>query len=121
MNKILSAISIISSVIGIVTTAIALVWFFFGLDNRVKTLENQMQAIYQSASVSSPNTITKKDGEVSSLPKTEVAESKLQNLANTCAQLAIRVANAYENVSPLTVAQPIEAMMDKLGCSKLQQ
>ncbi|MEQ9863588.1 hypothetical protein [Pectobacterium aroidearum] len=121
MNKVLSVLSLVSSVIGIISTAIALVWFFFGLDNRVKTLENQMQAIYQSASVSSQNTVSKKDGNVVSISKDQTADSKIQNLVDVCATLAIRVANAYEKGSPLSVAQPLKEMMDKLGCNKIQQ
>lgn len=121
MSRVLHAISLISGIIGILATTIALVWFFFGLDNRVKTLENQMQAIYQSASVNSQNTVTTKDTDGGSTPKAKATDSKIQSLVDTCGELAIRVANAYENTSPFSVAQPLEAMMDKLGCNKLQQ
>lgn len=118
MNKKIEFIGWSSGLITIAATGIGLVWFFFGLDSRISTLENQMQAIYQSA-LTAPRNIVKENSGVSS-SKTQTANNQLQKLVETCSSLALKTAAAYENGTSLSVAGPLEKMMDKLGCNKIQ-
>ena len=119
MNKTIEIIGWSSGLVTFAATGVGLVWFFFGLDNRVNTLESQMQAIYQSAlsSTKTPTNVQEQTGSYS--PPIESTNNQLQKLVETCSELALRVATAYENTNPLTVAAPLEKMMDKLGCHKI--
>ena len=120
MNKVLETIGWTSGLVTIAGAGIGLVWFFFGLDNRLSTLENQMQAIYQSV-LSTPQSAVQEPSEnrVNQPVDAQTTNNQLQKLVETCAALALRVATAYENGNPLTVADPLEKMMDKLGCNKI--
>lgn len=107
-----------SGLVTLVTTVVSLVWFFFSLNNRIETLESQVQAIYQSA----PNgmqSITKENNGKKIIPGNSVNSPQLNNLIETCGTLALRTATAYENGTPSSVAHPLEQMMEKLGCDKL--
>ncbi|HGY9603669.1 hypothetical protein Q2V57_03560 [Enterobacter bugandensis] len=121
MNKIVNVISGIAGIIAIVTAVITLIWFFFGLDSRIKTLEGQMQAIYQSATVGVQSSVSKNNLDASITPKVPTTNNKIQNLVETCSTLALKAANAYENGTPSSVGGPLEKMMDNLGCNKIQQ
>ena len=119
MSKVIEFLGWFSGLVTIAAAGVGMVWFFFGLDSRVSTLEGQMQAIYQSASSSSQvtaNNASRDGGDASSGASTN---NQLQTLIETCSELALRVARAYENTNPLTVAAPLEKMMDKLGCHKI--
>lgn len=123
VNKVIETIGWTSGLVTIAATGVGLVWFFFGLDNRLSTLENQMQAIYQSALSSPPQSVAQDQPKNSPNQPVEAraTNNQLQKLVETCSELALRVATAYENTSPLTVAAPLEKMMDKLGCNKIVQ
>jgi hypothetical protein len=113
MKKFFEMAGGISALLAIVAAGISFAWFIFSLSGRVDTLEHQMQALYQSSSTAQPNETGSKTGIArdESIPTTSIVR--------TCSELAIRAADAYRNGSPLSVAQPLEQMMDKLGCNKL--
>lgn len=120
MNKVIHIIGWSSGLITIASAGVALIWFFFGLNTRIETLESQMQAIYQSASTGNRNNILEnKENATSS--QASINYNKMQNLVDTCATLALRVADAYDKGSSLSVAQPLEKMMDKLGCNNVNK
>lgn len=106
----------ISALVTILCAAISLAWFYFDLNNRVADLEHQLQAIYQSSGKTdnSKNQLGSENGSEKKEPNVT-----LSALEQTCSDLAIRVADAYKNTQPLSVAEPLEKMMDKLGCHKL--
>ena len=106
----------IAALLTILCAAISLAWFYFDLNSRVAELEHQVQAIYQSSGQAqkSKKQLDLENNKESAEPKIE-----LTGLEKTCSDLAMRVADAYKNTQPLSVAEPLEKMMDKLGCHKL--
>nr|WP_033762464.1 hypothetical protein [Pantoea agglomerans] len=121
MNKLVSIISGAAGLIAIISAAIAMIWFFAGLESRIKNLEGQMQAIYQSASMGTQNTKAKENKDEIRSSNVQISNSQMKNLVETCATLAVKAANAYEQGTSLTVAGPLEKMMNNIGCNKIQQ
>ena len=124
MKKFFEIVGWIAGLISIIGTAIGIAWFFFGLEGRVNDLEKQMQAIYQVSLQSTDQVVSPSKDEASRVTQTSDSEIHSQNiskLVDTCSELALRVADAYKDISPLTVAQPLEKMMKNLGCEKLIQ
>lgn len=109
MESVGKAIGWISGVTTLVGSAIALVWFFFELNYRITTLENQVQALYQS-NFSTPQQSKKNVDEIDNSQNT-------QTLEEACAQLALKTADAIERREIFTTASDLESMMRRLGCS----
>ncbi|MBY8165862.1 hypothetical protein KW507_04175 [Vibrio fluvialis] len=123
MKKFFEIVGWIAGLISIIGTAIGIAWFFFGLEGRVNDLEKQMQAIYQVSLQSTDQAVSpsKEEPGVTQSSDSEIHSQNISKLVDTCSELALRVADAYKDVTPLTVAQPLEKMMKNLGCEKLIQ
>lgn len=97
----------VGSGVGILVAAGALVWFFAGLEGRVRRLEEQV------------HTLTVAPVIASSQPTSSSAPSgSVQNpISETCAKLALQAAEALKNSRPLTEAEPVQELMQKLDCT----
>jgi hypothetical protein len=89
-----------ATVAGILAPLIALMWYVFELETRIRKMEAQMQALAISPAIS-----------VSGGPP--IANPILQ----ACSDLARRAAAAIENGHEVSQAWPIQKMVNELGCS----
>ncbi|MGY8678575.1 hypothetical protein Q2941_12310 [Bradyrhizobium sp. UFLA05-153] len=82
----------------------------FSLDGRVKRLEGQVYTLTAAPVIT----------DASKTPATPaVSSGAVQNpIAETCAKLAIEAAASIKAGHSSTEAEPIQEMMQKLGCSK---
>ena len=97
----------ISSVVGLLLSSL---WYVFRLEERLRTVEAQVQAI-----ATSPASRAKK-------PDAQEGSSTVGGVGNSlyaaCAELAGRAASQHQIVSPTgtQAARAIEALMEKMGC-----
>ena len=94
-----------AGILGLVGVVVGGSWYFFRLDDRVATVEAQIQALALAP------TLVRKGSE-----KGNFSAPVPNPLLATCAQLALKVADAYQRGTPITEAYPIEKMMARLGC-----
>lgn len=109
----------IAILITIIVACFSLAWFFFDLSGRVSTLERQLQAIYQSELTASESSQNPESVENESPNDLAAAKPKLTALENTCVDLAQRAAKAHEEGWSNSIAQPLEELMENVGCYKL--
>ncbi|MTC76040.1 hypothetical protein GKR75_17545 [Providencia sp. wls1919] len=89
-------------------------WYVFKLDNRVASLEKELDNMNVSISALSSSSTNHEKSNDAFIQN----QGENKSLQDTCNALAIDVAEAYKNGHPLTVAMPIEDRMEKLGCNK---
>jgi len=99
--------------------AIGVIWYFATLDGRVRDLENQVHALAISPTIvlTSPAPDKSSQSGQSATPQTTMTVPN--PLQQTCADLAKRAAQAFEDGHPSTVAEPIQSLMKQIGCNAL--
>ena len=100
-----------SAVVTVAGAAVGITWFFVSLDARINKLEAQMQ-FYATSGSYIGNTPISAQGQ-------EGSQHEANPLSETCAKLAEKATESIRSGSPLTEGQPIQEMMDRLGCFAL--
>jgi hypothetical protein len=121
LNSILKFAVNLSAIAGLLAVSVGIVWYFFSQDARIANLETQYHAlVFSSPSPSYAETIDysiPSDSTTSDQNDSSAATStKIGPLTETCANLADRVATAYEKGADLSVAPALEKLMTRLGC-----
>jgi hypothetical protein len=111
----------IGSAVTILVALVGAIWYLVSLDIRVRQLENQLHALALSPVIEKPATGPSASPKIDSGGPAPQSSMVVPNpLQQTCADLATRAAKAIENNSPLTVGEPIQALMKSIGCDALR-
>jgi hypothetical protein len=95
-----------ASLVAIAVALGGIIWFFAGLDGRVRRLEEQVHTLTVAPTIADSQPTT------AGVPNSPVQDP----IADTSAKLALQATEAIRKGSPMTEGQPIQELMQKLGC-----
>jgi hypothetical protein len=114
LEKVSQLSTILSLFLSIVISVGGIIWYFAGFDARLESLEAQISTIGGAQSVLSQPSA----GLIPENAPNSPFGVAIDPIAVRCADLADRVAKAYEEGKSLSTAKPILEFMVKLGCLK---
>ena len=97
----------------LISAAVGVLWYFVALEGRINQMEAQFQVLALAPALQPLDQVEANGASGSTSPVT------IPNpLLATCAELAIRVADAIRRGSRISEGEPIERLMQRIGCER---